>query len=220
MIFVTSARPMGGDPEYDRNQLIAKASWERVATAIVYFNDPQPQLASPITRFIPWEPFPHVRDMVDLCADQDDWGVLVNADIVIMPNFKSVTQKLKAKRAVAASSWRWQFNPSVGVDPAEHNDNGLDFFAAQPGAWEMVYQKMGRTPQGDVDSPGRLRWGSPQWDSWMLGTFFHLFAALGFYNITDTRCVRHPIHGGRKYGTQEVIPHFWAWPVMGNSILQ
>lgn len=220
MIFVSSARPMGSDPEYDRNQIAAKKSWEQVADAIVYFNDPQPQLASPKTRFIPAEPYPFVRDMVDFCADQPEWCLLLNADIVIMPVFKTLEQKLKAKRAVAASSWRWNFDPNVGLSPCHHNDNGLDVFAAQPGAWEMVYQKMGATPQGDHDSARHLRWGSPSWDSWMLGTFFTLFAAMGFYNLTDSRCVRHPIHAGRIYGTGVPDVHFWGWPVMGNSILQ
>lgn len=221
MIFVSSARPFEQDPtgEYVRNQLAAFESWKSLATAIVYFNAPQAQLKSPITRFLPAEQFPRVREMVDFCADQDDWCVLLNADIVMMPNFKPVAQKLKAKRAVAASSWRWNFDPAVGLEPSVQNDAGLDFFMAASGAWELVYQKMGATPQGDHDSAKCLRWGSPQWDSWMLATFFHLFSNLGFYNITSTRCVRHPIHGGRAYGHLDYQPHFWAWPVMGANFL-
>lgn len=219
MIFVSSVRPMGDDPEYDRNQLFAKASWEKVATAIVYFNEHQPQLKSPITRFLPSEKYPSLRDMVDFCADQDEWCAILNGDIVITPIFKKMEEKLKLKKAVAASSWRWQFDPSVGVDPCAHNDNGLDFFSALPGAWEMVYNKMGDTPQGDVDSARHLRFCGPRWDSWLLGTFFKLFSTMGFYNLTDARCVRHPIHGGRRYADNIPEVHFLAWPVMGQSIL-
>lgn len=220
MIFVSTARPMGDDPVYDSNQLFAKASWEKVADAIAYFNNAQPALASPKTRFIPSQPYPFLRDIVDLCADQDDWTVIINADIWIHQAFTRIEQKLRAKKAVAASSFRWNFDPAVGVESCAHNDNGLDFFAATPGAWEMVYQKMGTTPQGDADSPRHLRLGAPQWDSWLLGTFFHLFSNVGFYDITDTRCVRHPIHGGRKYGTGVPMPHFYGWPCQGIPILQ
>ena len=115
MIFVTSARPMGDDPVYDRNQLFAKESWERVAKAIVYLNDPQPALASPKTRFFPSEPYPRLVDMVNLCADQDEWCVILNSDIWLAPNFKTAAIKLKTRDAVAASSWRWNFDPSIGV---------------------------------------------------------------------------------------------------------
>lgn len=219
VIFVTSARPMGDDPVYDRNQLFAKQSWERLATAIVYLNDPQPALASPKTRFFPSEPYPRVSDMVNLCADQEDWCVILNSDIWLAPNFKSVADKLKAKRAVAASSWRWNFDPAAGIEPCVQDDAGLDFFAAQSGAWDQVHRAMlAQSPRGEEDSPAHLRFGAPRWDSWMLGTFNVLFANLGFYNLTDTRCVRHPRHEGRKYGPA-MMPHFLGWPIMGASFL-
>lgn len=214
MIFVSTCRPMGDDPEYDRNQLVAKASWEAVASAIVYFNEPQPRLASPITRFIPWEPYPRLIDVVDLCADQDDWACIINSDIVVMPVFKRLEAKLKGKKAVAASSWRWTFDPAVGVEPCAHNDNGLDFFAAVPGAWNLLFEAMQKSPQGEIDSPRHLRLGAPSWDSWCLGAFFHLFSHMGFYNLTGSRCIRHPKHGGRKHGSGVPPVHFLAWPVM------
>lgn len=223
MIFVSTARPFTKDPtqEYARNQLAAKASWEQVATAIVYFGDPEPRLASPITRFIPSEPFPFLVDLVNFCADQtDEWCVILNADIWIAPNFKRVGEKLKSKRALAASSWRWNFDPAVGVEPCERTDNGLDFFAAAPGAWEMLFQAMkAPSPQGAADSPTQLRLGTQQWDSWCLGAFNKLFANIGFYDITNTKCVRHPIHQGRVYGPPIPTVHFLAWPVQGGSFL-
>lgn len=215
MIFVTSARPMGDDPEYDRNQLTAKQSWEPLATAIVYFNQPQPQLASPKTRFIPAEPYPHVIDMVDLCADQgDEWCCLLNADIVTTPVLLHLEQRLKLKHAIAVSSWRWEFDPAVGITPCHQLDCGLDFFAAVPGAWAELYEQMLRTPQGEHDAAKHLRFGAPSWDSWCLGAFFKLFSHRGFYNITGSKCIRHPKHGGRKHGTGVPPVHFLDWPVM------
>ncbi len=210
MIFVTSARPMGDDPEYDANQLAAKASWELVARAIVYFNDFQPALASPKTRFLPSQPYPCIRDMVDFCADQEgEWCALINSDIIVTPAIKRVLQKLSEKKGFAASSWRWNFTPSEGIEKCAHEDNGLDFFLARAGAWELIFQQ---------DAPKFLKFGAPQWDSWMLGAFFKLFTQ-GFYDITATRVIRHPRHGGRKHGTGVPPVHFLAWPVMGAPIL-
>jgi len=220
MIFVSTARPMGNDPEYDRNQLAAKASWEQVADAIVYLNHPQKALASPITRFLPWEPFPYLIDAVNLCADQPEWSCIINADIVVTPNFKRIEQKLKAKKAIAASSWRWTFDPAQGIEPCAHDDNGIDFFAGSPGAWELLYQAMLKpSPRGDEDSPRHLKLGAPSWDSWCLGAFSFLFSNLGFYDLTNTKIIRHPRHGGRKHGAGVPPVHFLSWPVMGASFL-
>jgi hypothetical protein len=210
MIFVSSARPMGDDPEYDRNQLAAKASWELVASAIVYFNDVQPQLASAKTRFLPSQPYPFIRDMVDFCADQEaQWCALINSDIIVTPAIKRVMEKLKAKNAYACASWRWNFDPADGIEKCAHEDNGLDFFMAIAGAWELIYQQ---------EAPKFLKFGAPSWDSWMLGAFFKLLAS-GFYDITAARVIRHPRHGGRKHGTGVPSVHYIAWPVMGPSIL-
>lgn len=217
MIFVSSARPFDQDPtgEYARNQLMAKASWENVASAIVYFNDPQPQLASPKTRFIPAEPYPHLIDMIDLCADQgDEWVCILNADIVTTPQLLGAEQRLKKQHAVAASSWRWEFDPAVGINPCQHVDNGLDFFAAIPRAWMKVYDTMHRTPQGEHDAAKHLRLGAPSWDTWALATFFHLFSHMGFYNITGTKSIRHPRHEGRRHADGVPPVHLPCWPVM------
>lgn len=211
---------MGDDPVYDQNQLAAKASWERVASAVVYFNDVQPQLKSPMTRFIPSEAYPHLVDLVNFCADQDEWCAILNADIWLAPNFKKVASDIRARHAVAASSWRWNFDPAVGPEPCLHDDNGLDFFAAPPGSWDMLYRAMLEpSPRGEEDSPKHLRLGAPSWDSWCLGAFSKLFSNLGFYDLTNTRCVRHPRHEGRKYCAGVPLVHFLAWPRMGGSFL-
>lgn len=205
MIFVTSARPMGSDPanEYYRNQLAALTSWHQSASAVVYFNDVQPALSSPITRFIPAENFPRIIDLAEFCAEQKDWCAILNADIVITPYFLQIERKLKARKACAASSWRFEFDPAVGIDPCERVDNGLDFFAATPEIWAKVYQ----------DVPESLRISVQQWDSWMLA-YFSMHAVSGFYDITPSKCVRHPSHGNRQYGPYGGPVHFHGWPTM------
>lgn len=208
MLFVTSCRPMGNNPEYDRNQLAAKASWERYASACVYFNERQPQLASAKTWFVDAEPYPRIMDLCEFCASQSEWCAILNADIVIGPNFPSVEAKLKARKATCASSWRYNFDPAIGISSGAHNDNGIDFFAATPEVWAIAYDLCQE----------QLRLGSGYWDGWMLSVF-GTFAPLGFYNLTPARVIYHPCdaaHGPRIHG-----PHFditkikiHQWPVM------
>lgn len=200
MIFLSSHRPFNDDAtnEYKQNQTFAFNSWLHVASTIVFFGSPEPQLQSPKTVFIPYEPHPPVRDMVDFCADQKEWCCLINADIWVSPIMRKLEEKLIAARAACASSWRHEFDPSVGIEPCERVDNGLDFFAATPAAWSAVFDNMGATPQGMYDSPSHLRFGAPTWDQWMLGALTKLFRH-HFYNITKYKAIRHPIHGNRKY---------------------
>lgn len=204
LIFVSSVRPMTDpDSEHYKNQIAAWESWHKVATAIVYFNDPQPPLVSPITRFVPSENFPRILCMAELMMEQRDWCVLLNGDIWITEYFKIITQKLDAKKATCCASWRHEFDPKVGLEPRARVDNGLDFFAAKPAVWAHVYNEVNEN----------LRLGAIQWDSWMLG-FFSIRAAAGFYDITPSRCVCHPKHEGRALGPAPPPFHFHAWPVM------
>lgn len=221
MIALTTAR-VTDDPndQYFKNQSFAFQSWLRVFEAVIVLGPYQKHLASPITRFYPSENFPKVYEAVNICADQNEWACIINSDIWIAPNFKRIEEKLTQKKALAASSWRWTFDPAVGVEPCRHDDYGIDFFAAAPGAWEMVYREMQNSAQGDIDSPKHLRLGAPSWDQYMLGVFFMKFATLGFFNLTDTRVIRHPVHGDRRHYNNIPTVHFPHWPVMGNSILQ
>lgn len=221
MIAVTTAR-VTDDPQdqYFINQSFALQSWLRVFEAVIVLGPHQEHLASPITRFYPSENFPKVYEAVDICADQTEWACIINSDIWVHPGFKRIEERLKLKKAVAASSWRWTFDPAVGVEPCAHSDYGIDFFAAQPGAWELVYREMQNSPQGEIDSPKHLRLGAPSWDQYMLGVFFMKFAAMGFYNLTDARCIRHPIHGDRRHYNSIPQVHIPHWPVMAQSILK
>lgn len=207
MIFVSSARPFNQDPsgEYTRNQLAAKHSWDSVASAIVYFNDYEPKLANNKTWFINSEPYPRILDLCEFCACQNEWCAILNADIVIGSNFPSVEAKLKARKATCASSWRYNFDPAIGIQSGVKNDNGIDFFAATPEVWRIAYDLCQE----------QLRLGSGYWDGWMLSVF-GTFAAAGFWNLTASRVIFHPNHNGRVHG-----PHFditkikiFQWPVM------
>jgi hypothetical protein len=140
--------------------------------------------------------------------EQQDWCAILNADIVVTPHFKLVELKLKARKASAASSWRHEFDPAIGFDPCSRVDNVLDFFAASPFVWSLVYQDVNET----------LRLGSVQWDSWMLG-YFAVKATAGFYDITPSKCIRHPRHGNRKYGPNPEPVHFHGWPVMSPVVI-
>ena len=207
MIFVSSCRTFEKDPTgtYSRNQLAAKASWERCASQIVYFNDWQPQLRSNKTWFIDSEPYPRILDILEFCCFQNDWCAILNADIVLGNNFPLVEAKLKSKHATCASSWRYNFDPERGISTGVHNDNGIDFFAATPEVWRIAYDLC----------PEELRLGSGYWDGWMLSVF-GTFAPIGFYNITPAKVIYHPNHGNRVHGpnfdTTKIKIH--QWPVM------
>lgn len=213
MILITSCRPMGSHPEYDRNQLAAKSSWEPVAQAIIYFNDYQPQLASSKTRFYPAEPHPRILDMTSVAACQPGWTAIINADIVLGNRFPLVISKLDNRKATAAASWRLEFDPARGIESAAPervaHDNGLDIFLATQKTWEKVALA--------VDE--RLRHGSTYWDSWML-SFFATFEVSSYYDFTPAKVVYHPKHEGRAYGpgpNDHNLIKIWSWPVMSNA---
>jgi hypothetical protein len=198
-------KPMGQSHVHDQNQLRAWQSWQKVATAIVYFGEPQPGIEGPTTRYLPSEDYPRIMDLSEFMAEQGEWCALLNADIYISPHFKNVEAKLKGRKALAASSWRHEFDPAVGVDPCQRVDNGLDFFAAVPDIWARIYQI--------AEEP--MRMGTVQYDSLLL-SYFSCYAISGFYDITPSKCVRHPRHGNetRKYGPYGGPYHFPVWPNM------
>jgi len=191
VIAFTSCRPMGRSPEYDRNQLAAKASWERQLDSIVYLNDYEPLLASDKTLFIPHDPFPRIHDIASNCAAQPDWSCIINADIVLGDNFRRVESILKRKGASAAMSRRYEFEPGSNLSTARvpDHDFGLDFFAAIPSVWQKVAEIC----------PTELRHGCQRWDGWLIA-FLNAVACNGFYSVTSHRCIFHPRHGDRQYG--------------------
>ncbi len=204
MIAVSSLRNFS-DPttDYASNQISAHKSWCDVFSAVVYFNKPQRQMRNHLTRFIPAEEFPPLRQLTELCACQQEWCAIINADIIVLPHFRHVEEQLHVRLAACASSWRHEFDPKVGYQPNERVDNGLDFFAAPPQFWARVY----------ADVPEELRLGAIQWDSWMLA-YFVKYGRRNFQNITTTQTILHPRHGDRAYGPAPPPVHFHGWPSM------
>lgn len=190
MICLTSCKPLGSNSESDFNQIAAWHSWQRVFSQIVYWNAPERELSSSNTLFIPSQPFPHIWEFVEVAAYQKDWCAIVNADIITGDNLKKAMHAAKAKKAMALTSWRYEFDPAVGINAhARIVDCGIDFFAASPEAWQIVWQHV----------PENIRIGCQQWDSWMLGALGELLGNR-FMGINNFRCIFHPKHGNRKYG--------------------
>lgn len=216
MIFISSIRPFADDDAggaYQRNQLAAKESWERVATKIVYFNNYEPALDSPKTAFIPCERYVRLMDLIELAARQNEWCAILNGDIVIGPGFPMVEAKLRARKAKCASSWRYNFDPATGLSSGVHEDNGIDFFAAVPEVWQKGYEL--------VDD--RLYIGSTGWDCWALSLFCTFFQT-HFWNLTNSRVIFHPnaaAHGARIHGPRVELDlvQTYGWPTMSSAHL-
>lgn len=210
MIFISSVRQFDKDPsgEYQRNQLAAKASWERVATRIFYFNAREPALDSPKTVWIPADEYPRILDLCELAAQQNEWCAILNGDIVIGPGFPLVEAKLKARHATCASSWRYNFDPAVGIQGGVHDDNGLDFFAAVPAVWQKAYEMC----------DDRLHVSSTGWDCWCLSLFCTFFQQ-GFWDVTPSRVIFHPRHLGRIHGPRVELDlvQTYSWPQMASA---
>lgn len=144
-------------------------------------------------------------DLCEYCAYQEGWSAILNADIVIGPRWPHVEATLEAKKAKCASSWRFNFDPDKGIASGVHNDNGIDFFAAVPEVWAHAYNICQE----------ELRLGSGYWDGWMLSVFGTFFAS-GFWNLTPSKVINHPIHSGRIHGPNFDITKIkiYQWPVM------
>lgn len=212
MILLSSIRQFSkdGTGEYQRNQLAAKATWERVASKIVYFSAREPSLDSTKTIWIPSDEYPQILTLCEFAGQQNEWCAILNADIVLAQHFPIVEAKLKARKAMCASSWRYNFDPAVGIDSGVKDDEGLDFFAAVPAVWQKDYEL--------VDE--RLRLGSGFWDSHTLSVFCTFFAS-NFWNITNSRVIFHPRHGGRIYGPGVHCDSVqtYGWPTMSSAHL-
>lgn len=190
MIAISSLRPITHEPtEHNANQGAAWASWQQVFSAIFYFNPNEASLASDKTRFLHWEPFPRILDLARVAYGCDDWCVLLNADIIVPVHFSLAEEALKKNGAICASSWRFEFDPNIGIHPSRVTDNGLDFFAATPEMWGRVASAC----------PKQLRIGTQWFDTWLLA-FFSTVGGDRFYDLTPSRVVLHPKHGGRQYG--------------------
>lgn len=188
MIAITSHRKLeGGETEF--NQVAAGASFNKAFDHVIYMGGFEPKLSTPTTTFTPCDDWPSIRSMCEILASFNDWGCLVNSDIVVSPEFTRVEQQLRAKNAHCAVSHRWEFEVTNPVKPKKVVDNGLDIFCAVPEVWAHAAREI----------PADFRIGHQRWDTWMIG-FMNSNYAASFYDFTKSKVIFHPRHEGRKFG--------------------
>lgn len=206
MIAVSSFRALEHSQEIAINQIRAIVSWQQAFSRILLFGAAEPELASPITEFIPCQNFPMMRTLLLAAAMSREPACVINADIVVTPELPLVMRRAFSKGALAASSWRYQYTPGQSLNNAKIVDNGLDFFAAVPGLWIKAFLRM----------PSGYHIGHSAWDSW-LNSFFSTTCRGRFADISPARCIFHPRHGSRKtvYSIALVHDEFTNSPGMG-----
>lgn len=187
MIFLSTFRNLDSSAEYRQNQLAAFHSWSRIADGIVYFNDYDKRIDSPLTTFVKSPDHPHIKSFVQFAALLDEWSCIINADIILSPDFLDVEKHLKACNAKCAISYRYEFDPTNPLMPKKVMDNGLDIFCAAPEVWRNMLALI----------PEQYRAACLIWDTWVIG-FMNQYYGQDFYDFTLSYSVFHPKHGGRK----------------------
>lgn len=188
MIAVTSHRPHGESAEYATNQIRAIDSWRPFFKHIFLFGPYEKDLCKGEVLTAKTEgDFPTIKSMVELAMWCDDYACLMNADIILGPEFNEVQKKIRDLSIPAATSYRYEFNGDMADAVRRKEDRGMDLFIARNDIWAMVHKEI----------PEDLRIGHNRWDSWLCGFFCH-HLGFGFRQFTDARCVFHPNHGGRR----------------------
>lgn len=142
---------------------------------------------------------PSISYLTDFCASLPDWSCLLNADIIIGPNWSRAERALRESGAVCAISRRYEIPKDGDLTKAEVVDQGLDFFAATPTIWASAAAEV----------PEVFRLGKILWDTWMLGFFMHISRGK-CADLTPARVVFHPQHGDRR--DQNVDPPIMRYP--------
>lgn len=189
MIAVSSFRPLDENPEFKANQIAAKRSWSSVFSRMIFLNQCDERMVNEElqTEFYGSDDFPCIKHMVEVCSIQEGWSCLINADIVVSDRIKKVEQELDRLGCCGAMSRRYNFEPRRGPDTGNVNDLGLDFFAAKQWVWKKCHEVI----------PDQFRIGHCFWDTWMMG-FLNGTCRNKCADITPSRCIFHPIHGGRR----------------------
>lgn len=198
MIAISSFRPHADSEEYRRNQIRAKESWDKVFERIILFGNEEKELASSKTTFMPHDGWPLIRDVAGIAARQNDFVVILNADIVTTYSLAALPGRMWEYGCMAATSRRYTFDPALPINPMqcfiEQADKGLDIFVAMPPIWAKIA----------VEVPACLRMGHQQWDTWVSGwCTWHL--GRSYRNFNEMRAVFHPRHDGRKMPFADTI---------------
>lgn len=181
MIAVSSFKPFSQQDDIATNQIDANRSWHVCFAQIVYFNEFEQQIASPKTFFVGGNDPPSIKELAQYCAIIPGWSCIINADIVLSDTFVLVEPYLNARNARLVTSRRINFHPHAGQRSGKITDLGLDIFISRAGIWKQIADAI----------PDAFVLGQGMWDTWMAG-FGN--STGGYYDITQLRCVYHPIH--------------------------
>lgn len=188
MVAISSHRPLDESREVAINQIRAHTSWLPVFDEIVYFGRKEAALESDETSFVECEPFPHISTLAQAASLTDNFACIINADIVVSTHLRKVINQVLERGGYAVTSRRWQFNGNGLVDAYLHpEDFGIDFFGTTPQMWRQISKQI----------PAYYRIGHNCWDTWVV-SFLNTMLPGRFFNITEQRCIYHPLHGDRK----------------------
>jgi hypothetical protein len=190
MTAITSIRPFSEcDPEWKRNQLLAKRFMEMAFSRIIIFGETEPEMKSPKTFFIESEPWPTIKSMAEEASHHNGFTAILNADICVTPEIKKLERMMMFRGKVCASSRRWHFDPETCDYAAAElgNDRGRDIFIARRDVWRNYARVV----------PSALRIGNARWDAHATD-YFRGRHDEGFIDFTASKMVYHPRHEGRK----------------------
>lgn len=199
---ISSFRPFSDcSPEIESNQILAKRSWDRVFSDVIYFGPFQLDLAGPKTTFISVEPWPHISLLMHAAALTGQMACIINADIVVTPALLDGVQTALKLGAASMTSERYEFDPVTGdFSRARVVDLGIDFFCATPEVWKDTAMRV----------PSEFRIGHNRWDSW-LSSYWNMSLGHRFVSLRKFRAVFHPKHGDRKQPYEIKFTHdYWS----------
>lgn len=206
MIIISSFRPFGEDPEWDRNQMMAFRTWQMVAKRVFLFGQQEPTLAGSKVSFVNSEQFPRIKDMAALAGSlRHDYCIAIcNGDILMDPKIRAIEQRMRYGTCRCASSRRWHYDPSKPINEAIEaaslftedgvDDRGRDVFIARWDVWERIAKEM----------PSSYRIGHNEWDAFLTDKFREHWNER-FLDFTAMRYIHHPHHGGRRRPYHEAV---------------
>lgn len=197
MIAFSSCRPHSPDSEHNQYQIDAIKSWTPHFERVYYFADREPELDLKNVTFVPSEAYPRIKLITQPAAHTKGWSVLINADIILAPQFKDVIGAMEKNGVVAATSRRYNFDPKISLNSGKLTDYGLDIFICKQEVWRNISRAI----------PSSFRLGHIKWDGWLSG-FLNSEYRSKFADFTNRRVVFHPFHHGR------VAPHNHEMSVM------
>lgn len=184
LTLVTSFKPFGLDPDYDRFQLLARTSWSSQFDKIVFFNDYEPLMDGHQVHWIkPKEKFPRMKDILTCCGEQTTPTVFCTADDYLAGHFKETILELIGKGFLCGTTLRWNYDKNtLHFDKSEVCGGGLDLFYAVPSIWKQLAKEI----------PNEFHIACPTYDAWM-SQWFEIFHGDHYCNFWKRRTMLHPL---------------------------